>query len=138
MESNKKTIVIVIIALLIGFLGGSMIGKSRHYNMERDHMRDKDMKRSDMMNHSMMSGTTSAMQHQMDQMMVGLEGKTNADFDKAFLEGMIVHHQGAVLMAEAVLKQSKRPELTKMANDIITVQTAEIKQMEAWLSEWFK
>ncbi|MBX9765118.1 DUF305 domain-containing protein [Patescibacteria group bacterium] len=77
------------------------------------------------------------MQHSMEQMMAGLEGKTGDAFDKAFLEEMIVHHEGAVEMAEALLKNTTRPELTKLGNDIITAQTGEIQMMKGWLQEWF-
>jgi uncharacterized protein (DUF305 family) len=73
----------------------------------------------------------------MGGMMSGLNGKTGDDFDKAFLSEMIVHHQGAVDMAQAVLKNSKRPELIKLANDIIKAQTGEIATMQSWQKTWF-
>jgi uncharacterized protein (DUF305 family) len=74
----------------------------------------------------------------MQGMMTGLNGKTGDAFDKEFLAQMIVHHQGAVEMAQAVLKTSKRPELLKLAKDIITAQTKEIGMMQSWQKEWFK
>lgn len=73
----------------------------------------------------------------MTGMMAGLNGKTGDDFDKAFLREMIVHHEGAVVMAQAVLKNSKRPELIKLANDIIAAQTGEIIMMKNWQQVWF-
>jgi uncharacterized protein (DUF305 family) len=81
-----------------------------------------------------MSGDMGGM---MMDMMAGLKGKTGDEFDKAFLEEMIVHHQGAVDMAEAVLTESKRPELVKFARDIISAQSKEITMQKAWLSAWF-
>lgn len=77
------------------------------------------------------------MQHSMEEMMRGLKGKTGEGFEKAFLEMMIVHHVGAIEMAEELLEQTNRPELVKMGNDIISVQTQEVEMMETWLSEWF-
>jgi uncharacterized protein (DUF305 family) len=59
------------------------------------------------------------------------------ELDKIFLVDMIVHHQGAVDMAKLLQKGTKRPELQKMANDIITAQTKEITMMQTWLKEWF-
>jgi uncharacterized protein (DUF305 family) len=73
----------------------------------------------------------------MSGMMAGLNGKTGDEFDKAFLAEMIVHHQGAVVMAKAVLKNSKRPELIKLASDIISAQTGEITMMKNWQKAWF-
>ncbi|MFZ4461227.1 MAG: DUF305 domain-containing protein [Patescibacteria group bacterium] len=64
-----------------------------------------------------------------------LKGKTGDDLDKAFLTGMIEHHQGALDMA-AYLKTSKHAELQKMGEDIIKTQTAEIEQMKKWQKDW--
>lgn len=67
-----------------------------------------------------------------------LYGKTGDDFDKAFLEEMIVHHKGAIDMAYMLKATSKRPELLQLADEIVVAQTKEISQMELWLSTWFK
>jgi uncharacterized protein (DUF305 family) len=79
----------------------------------------------------------TTMQHTMDSMSAGLEGKTGDEFDKAFLKEMIVHHEGAVEMAHAVHATSKRPELLKLADDIISAQTSEIELMKQWQHDWF-
>ena len=68
----------------------------------------------------------------MSQMMVG---KTGDALDRAFLEGMIPHHQGAVDMAK-MMAGSRRPELVKFAGDIIAGQSREIEQMKKWMQEW--
>lgn len=84
--------------------------------------------------------TTSehVMTNTMDDMTSGLAGKTGDDFDKAFITEMIAHHEGAVAMAQHVLATSKRPELIKLAHDIITAQTGEIVMMHDWYATWFK
>jgi uncharacterized protein (DUF305 family) len=41
-------------------------------------------------------------------------------------------------MAQQVLATSKRPELIKLANDIISAQTKEIAQMKEWQKAWFR
>jgi uncharacterized protein (DUF305 family) len=51
--------------------------------------------------------------------------------DKQFLKSMIPHHAAAVLMVEKASLQD--PEIKKLANDIISSQTAEIAQMKAKL-----
>ncbi len=86
---------------------------------------------------SMMSNVGMDMDSMMDGMMADLKGKTGDAFDKAFLAGMIVHHQGAVEMAQAVLKSSQRPEMIQLANDIIAAQTKEIEMMRGWQKTWF-
>jgi uncharacterized protein (DUF305 family) len=58
-----------------------------------------------------------------------------ADPDEAFVRGMIPHHQGAIDMAEIVLKHGKDEQTTKWARDVIREQTREIKEMEAWLQK---
>lgn len=87
---------------------------------------------------SMMGASTGVdMDGAMDQMMTGLDGKTGDAFDQEFLSEMIVHHQGAVVMAQAVLKNSKRPELITLAHDIISAQTKEVTMMKNWQKMWF-
>lgn len=55
--------------------------------------------------------------------------------DKDFLAGMIPHHQGAIDMAEVVLKHGKDPKVKKLAQDIIKAQKHEIAMMKAWLAQ---
>ena len=58
------------------------------------------------------------------------------DFDRAFVEEMIPHHQMAVMMASMLKNGTNRPEMQKLADDIIAAQTREIDQMRAWLKTW--
>lgn len=62
-----------------------------------------------------------------------------AEADRAFLEGMIEHHQGALDMARAYLDAdfAKHPEVVRLAEAIVAVQNGEIEQMEAWLGAWY-
>lgn len=79
--------------------------------------------------------------HTMDSAMTGmtagLEGKHGADFDHAFIDEMIVHHEGAVAMAEAALEHAEREEVKTLAREIIEAQTREIGMMRGWVEEWF-
>jgi len=72
----------------------------------------------------------------MGQMMNGLQGKTGDDFDKTFLSEMIMHHQGAINMANLAKANAKHDEIKNMANDIVTAQTKEINQMKTWQDQW--
>ena len=79
--------------------------------------------------------THDMMDMSMRDMGTMLQGLTGSALDKAFLESMIPHHQGAIDMAK-YLAGSDKPELVKLGADIITAQTAEIEQMQKWLKEW--
>lgn len=58
------------------------------------------------------------------------------DFDIAFIEHMIPHHQMAVMMAEMLKVTTDRPEMEKLADDIIKAQSEEITMMREWVREW--
>ena len=58
-------------------------------------------------------------------------------FDRAFIDMMIPHHQGAILMARAELQKGKDPELKKIATAIVAAQTKEIRQMNSWRKQWY-
>ncbi len=81
------------------------------------------------------TGMNDMMQMSMANMSRMLEGKTGDELNKAFLEGMIPHHQAAVDMAK-YLAGSNKPELVKLGSDIIAAQTKEIGQMQQWMKDW--
>ncbi len=58
-----------------------------------------------------------------------------SDPDRAFLEGMSEHHDGAIDMAQLALLQSTHPELRTLGRDIIVAQAEEIAQFQTWLTE---
>ncbi|GAX38520.1 DUF305 domain-containing protein [Nodularia sp. NIES-3585] len=64
-------------------------------------------------------------------------GPADASYDLRFIDGMIVHHQGAVDMAQEAQEKSQRPELKQLADEIITAQNQEIAQMQQWRSTWY-
>jgi uncharacterized protein (DUF305 family) len=140
---NNTTLLYVIGGLLAGVLLTTCYFSFNSATRTRQMMGSYQVPQSNGMMHQMPDGTMMGGSNQMDMnsmmsgMMTGLNGKTGDEFDKAFLAEMIVHHQGAVVMAQAVLKNSKRPELIKLANDIITAQTGEITMMKNWQKAWF-
>ena len=69
-----------------------------------------------------------------EEMMTHLEGLSGEEFDTAFLEGMIAHHQGAVEMAEAELADGENPGALALAEKIISDQEAEITEMKEMLA----
>ena len=49
--------------------------------------------------------------------------------DRAFIDEMVPHHRGAVVMAEVMLERSRDPELRKLAAGIFDAQKSEIRTM---------
>lgn len=67
-----------------------------------------------------------------------LAQQAGAAFDEAFIDDMIVHHEGALAMAALVSQKTDRPELLKLAEDVIKAQTSEIQMLRQWKEAWFK
>jgi uncharacterized protein (DUF305 family) len=63
--------------------------------------------------------------------------KNASDFDKAFLEEMIPHHQMAIMMANMLLQGTNRSEMKQLGQDIIDAQAKEIDQMQTWYKSWY-
>jgi uncharacterized protein (DUF305 family) len=61
-----------------------------------------------------------------------------SDFDKAFIEEMIPHHQLAIMMANMLQSGTNRPEMQQLAKNIISSQSKEIQQMQSWYVQWYK
>ena len=85
-----------------------------------------------MMGTSMMSGGGT---HGMQDEMGNLENA--ADFDKAFLEAMVPHHQSAIMMAAMLQSGTSRSEMIQLAKNITVSQSKEIQQMQAWYKQWY-
>jgi hypothetical protein len=64
-----------------------------------------------------------------------MQGIANVDPDTAFVLGMVPHHQGAIDMAEIVLKFGKDARNQHFAREIIDTQRREIGEMREWLKQ---
>jgi hypothetical protein len=128
----------VIAIMLAGFIGYNVgqdtgaRGMHREMNRYQDNEEGEqygkeDEESKEMKGHSQMT---------MDEMTKGLDGLSGDAFDKAFVEMMIVHHQGAVDMAKLIPENAKHAELKKLGTDIIQAQTKEIEMMKGWLKSW--
>jgi uncharacterized protein (DUF305 family) len=65
-----------------------------------------------------------------EEQMAELEAAQGADFDRLFVELMIVHHEGAVAMAEEHHAEGRNAEAAALAGAIIETQTAEIATLQ--------
>lgn len=52
-----------------------------------------------------------------------------------FLQLMIKHHRGAILMAESTIDQTQRAPVVRLANSIIAAQESEIAMMQELLAQ---
>lgn len=115
----KTTIIASILSLIIGlFIGHVLLSKAPVISHDMTNM--------------------PGMNSTMDSMVSGLSGKTGDAFDKAFIEEMVVHHQGAVAMAQSALNNGRHAEIKNLANAIISAQNKEIGEMKAWYKKWYK
>lgn len=88
--------------------------------------------------HSQMGHMMAMSPEQMKAMQMDMDlGKADSEFDLRFLNAMIPHHEGALTMAQDVLSKSKRPEIKRLAENIITSQQKEIDQMQQWRKAWY-
>lgn len=69
-----------------------------------------------------------------EEMMTQLDALTGAEFDQAFLEAMIAHHEGAIGMSEQQLADGQNPDAVALAEKIIDDQQAEITEMQEILT----
>jgi len=70
-------------------------------------------------------------------MMAGDLGAADDTFDLRFLNAMIPHHEGALVMAQEILEKSDRPEVRELAEAILETQEVEINQMQEWKQSWY-
>lgn len=76
---------------------------------------------------------------------MGMRGGTNLsalaaapDFDRAFIEQMIPHHQMGVMMASMAQTNSQHPQLRAMQQAMVKAQSQEIEQMSQWYRNWYR
>lgn len=117
---------------LIGLAAGLFIAGTfgvflaqSHHSEVMDHLRGRKGR-----------GSISHMDMSMNEMSRSLKNKSGDAYDKAFLQMMIAHHQGAIDMAELSADRAKHDEIKQLSQEIISAQTEEISDMEQWLKDW--
>lgn len=65
----------------------------------------------------------------MSKMMSGMAIKPTGDADRDFVAMMSTHHQGAIEMAQAVLRNGHNEQIRRLAQEIIVTQQQEIAAM---------
>ena len=128
---KKQSIMYGIIGLLIGVVIAVFSATYAVNNNNGGLMRMMGM-RTITDNQGMMNNEDMAM----SGMTNILSSKTGDEFDKAFMEQMIIHHQGAIDMAKLAQVNAKHDEIKNLANDILSTQSKEIDMMQTWQGQW--
>lgn len=124
---KNQSIIIGIAGLLVGVLIAGFTAAYAVNNKNTGLMQTMGMKTSQLKSDNSMT---------MEDMSAMLHGRTGDDFDKAFIDGMIEHHQGAIDMANLAKENAKHQEIKAMADDIISAQSKEIDMMRTWQTDW--
>ena len=71
----------------------------------------------------------------MNKMMADMTVKPTGDVDRDFVAMMVPHHQGAIDMAQAVLRYGHNEQLRRLAQEIVVTQQQEIAAMRLAVGE---
>jgi uncharacterized protein (DUF305 family) len=83
------------------------------------------------------TGGMPGMDHGSGGMASGMLMENGKYSDKAFIDAMVPHHQGAIAMARVALKNAEHEEIKELSRNIISSQQAEIEELKAIKKEEF-
>lgn len=134
---KKESILFGIIGLVTGGLLVMVVASNSVNSNNKTMMGMMGMgQMNKMMEERQDSDGNMGMGSSMDDMMVSMKDYSGFEFDKAFINAMIVHHEGAIRMAEQARHKAEHQELKNLAENIINAQTSEIEQMKQWKRDW--
>lgn len=87
------------------------------------------------MDHGSMDMGGTGMEGMSTEDMAALEAASGPEFDRMWLEMMVIHHRGAVEMAQTEIAEGSNAEAVALAEEIADSQAAEIEEMETLLAE---
>lgn len=65
-------------------------------------------------------------------------GPADRTFDLRYINAMIAHHNGALLLAEQLAQTTTRPELRSLAQAIQEEEPKAIQELYGWKKAWYK
>ncbi|MFH5823429.1 DUF305 domain-containing protein [Georgenia sp. AZ-5] len=80
--------------------------------------------------------TTAAQETTTAESTGGEVDEQHNDADTMFAQMMIVHHKGAIEMADLAVEKAESEEVRNLAEGISAAQGPEIEQMTSWLEVW--
>jgi uncharacterized protein (DUF305 family) len=134
---NNQTILVAIIALLVGGIGGYTVKDASHESRGLQETVSNDIPAG---MHRMPDGTLMAhtdpsmnAMNQVDHLLA-----MTVSSEREFIEGMIPHHQEAVDTAREVISRGgTTPQIRELVENIILAQEAEIAEMKQWYQDWY-
>jgi uncharacterized protein (DUF305 family) len=129
---KKESMLYGVIGLLAGLLIAGAVAVVAVNSDNHGMMRMMGMNT----NHSHKQESSDHSQMSMTDMTEQLKNKSGDEFDKAFIEMMIAHHEGAVAMARLIPDRAKHDQIKSLGEAIISAQTKEISEMRQWQLEW--
>ena len=124
---NTKNRLFAPLAIVVGTIG---LGSIAIAGLKLQQSPNLSIAQNDGMNHGGMNHG-GMMSHNMNI------GPANANYELRFIDSMVPHHQGALVMAQEVIQKSKRPELISFAKGMIAEQQKEITKMQQWRKQWY-
>ncbi len=64
-------------------------------------------------------------------------GPADRTFDLRYINAMIAHHRGAMLLAEQLATHTQRTELQTLAQNILADEPKAIAELYAWKKDWY-
>lgn len=64
-------------------------------------------------------------------------GQADRTFDLRYINAMITHHRGAMLLAEQLGKNTARPEMKTLSQNILNDEPKAIAELYAWKKDWY-
>lgn len=64
-------------------------------------------------------------------------GRANRTFDLRYINAMIAHHRGAMLLAEQLAQNTTRPEMRTLAENILKDEPGAIAELYEWKKKWY-
>lgn len=122
---NKNAIITLAIGLIMGI--GGTVGVTALVDSNKSNESTSSQSQTPTTNNTSMT---------MADMNKELATKTGSDYDKAFIEMMIQHHQGAIEMAKLSETRADRQEIKTLSQNIIAAQEKEIADMKQWQMDW--
>src|SRR5215208_4621855 len=113
------------VALILAACGGAGSGQQGDQSGGGGH---EQMDHGSMDHGQMGHGPMGMGSKGMARQMVMENGKYS---DKAFIDAMVPHHQGAIEMARVALKNAEHEEIKELSHNIISSQQAEIEELKS-------